>query len=242
MAAKSFAAGSAAPNETLRSRHRIWDARPECISRRQGATCGNQTDFRQASVVMGGEVLVPLVAIFCIFGLPVLALVYFRILRHRERMEMIRNGVMPSGASAKAWRSSGSASASFAARRPAPTDEESEDSARCMLRKGIMLSFIGFALTVGLSFIGLHDDGWVPGPWLLGGLIPMFIGIAQVCIAMLSGATLGAPNRPEQTYYGSMPPPSGPPGPPPNFDTSYTYRPGSTQELRPPSAPPERRS
>jgi hypothetical protein len=29
-----------------------------------------------------------------------------------------------------------------------------------------------------------------PGPWVLGGLIPTFVGIAQIIIALISGATI----------------------------------------------------
>ncbi|MBD5654957.1 MAG: hypothetical protein IAI50_07215 [Candidatus Eremiobacteraeota bacterium] len=193
---------------------------------------------------MDPEVLIPLAAIFCLFGLPVLAFISFRVLAHRERMEMIRNGVVPSGPAPKEWRR---AAQSATVRTPtsAAADQETADSAQCTLRKGITLSFIGFALTLGLSFIGFSDDKWSPGPWLLGGLIPMFVGLAQVTIALISGATLGQlGRRPEpQTYYGAPPPP--PPaqsGPMPDFESSYTYRSGMTQELRPPTSPPERRS
>jgi hypothetical protein len=42
---------------------------------------------------------------------------------------------------------------------------------------------IGLALLTGLSFIGYHNHGRAfgaptiePGPWLLGGLIPTFVG------------------------------------------------------------------
>ena len=56
------------------------------------------------------------------------------------------------------------------------------------LRKGIMTTFIGVALLIGLSFIGYRDGTWIPGPWLLGGLIPMFVGLAQVIGALLAGA------------------------------------------------------
>jgi hypothetical protein len=93
---------------------------------------------------------------------------------------------------------------------------------------------------MGLSFIGVHDDGvgWSfhPGPWLLGGLIPMFIGISQVIIAVLSGAVIGGPryaNGPPPNIYGVPSPP--PAGAPPNYSGSYTYRPGAAQELRKPN-------
>jgi hypothetical protein len=185
----------------------------------------------------GVEVLVPIVAIFCIFGAPVLAFVVFRVLAHRERMEMIRHGVAP-GSASRDWKTV----RPVAAPPPpqAQTPDENCDDPQKMLRKGIVLSFIGLALVTGLSFIGMHDNGtgyvFHPGPWLLGGLIPLFVGLAQVIIALLSGATLGPPR------YATAPPPNiyGVPTPPPQagaaptYEGSYTYRPGPTQELRKP--------
>ncbi|MGH7683346.1 MAG: hypothetical protein ACREMT_03285, partial [Vulcanimicrobiaceae bacterium] len=103
------------------------------------------------------------------------------------------------------------------------------------LRRGIGTTCIGVALLIGLSFIGYSGDGTFRlGPWLLGGLIPMFVGIAQIVNAMIAGATFpgarmtgtGVPPPPP----GAQPPPSGP----------YTYRPGSTEELprtKPPQVP-----
>lgn len=187
----------------------------------------------------GADVIVPLAGIFCLFGLPVLAFVMFRLLAHRERMEMIRNGLTPGTPAAREWK----AAATPQPVRPiAPDAALSADSAHVTLRKGITLTFIGFAITLGLSFIGFHDDGWRPGPWLLGGLVPMFVGLAQIIIALLSGASLGLPRQAQQPYYGAPPPQPPPAGAAPTFDSSYTYRPGSTQELRPPASPPERRS
>ena len=176
--------------------------------------------------------LVPLFGIFCVFGLPIIAWTFFRVLAHRERMAMIQHGVPP-GASG----------------RPMPNAKalREPESAQVTLMKGIRLAFIGFAVTIGLSFIGYHGDGmWHPGPWLLGGLIPLFIGIAQILIALISGATFGpnfTPGRGAGAYTSSF---GAPPEPPPSsnpttFDGSYTYRPGSTEQLRPPSQPPERR-
>lgn len=83
------------------------------------------------------------------------------------------------------------------------------DSAQYSLSKGIKTAMVGVALFIGLGFIGYHSgDGPFgsasihPGPWLLGGLIPMFVGIAQIITALMSGAQFGM--RPRQ-----MPPNSG---------------------------------
>jgi hypothetical protein len=177
--------------------------------------------------------VVALFGIFCAFGLPVLAFTFFRVLKHRERMAMIQNGLAPGPLPRGAAQTQ-------PFREPVP--------AQVMLAKGIRLTCIGFALTLGLSFIGVHGGYWEPGPWLLGGLIPLFIGIAQVLTALVSGATLGPnftrPQGPVPPYPSSFgpPPPQAPPAPgPATFDGPYTYRPGSTEQLRPPSSPPERR-
>ncbi len=180
-------------------------------------------------------ILVPLFGIFFVFGAPVLAFVIFRVLAHRERIEMIRHGVAP-GFAQRDWKAARAATP--AGPLAQPEDETCADPRR-MLRKGITLTFIGLALLTGLSFIGMHDNGtgytFHPGPWLLGGLIPMFIGMAQVIIALLSGATLAPSNYaagPPPNLYGVPTPP--PAGAPPTYESSYTYRPGATQELRKP--------
>ena len=202
-------------------------------------------------VGFGENVIVPLFGIFCAFALPVLAFVFFRVLKHRERLEMIRHGFDPGtrfpknvrGAVASSNFDGGARSVSIY------TDE----AAQTTLRKGITLTFIGLAITIGLSFIGYHSEPsgplpglvptttWEPGPWLLGGLVPMFVGLAQVVIALLSGATL----RPRSAAPSSDSAERATPTSPSDnvtYDGPYTYRPGDTQELRPPKTPPERRS
>ncbi len=206
---------------------------------------------------------VAFLAVFGIFILPVAGWIIVRYLAHRERMEMIRHGIAPpGGVRGRDWR----ASQTFgtpgmpnvpnmpgpaAAKKSCDDDDFSLAAQRIVLRRGIRLTFIGFALTIGLSFIGYSDGPlgpmWHPGPWLLGGLIPLFIGLSQVTSAMLAGATLGpemygpGPGQPfPDPPFKAPPPPFG--GPPPTYDSSYTYRPGDAQELRPPTPPPERRS
>ena len=171
---------------------------------------------------------------FFLFGFPLLAWIVFRYLAHRERMEMIRHGMAPG---------------TKLPRRPVqPGDYTSPTysaaDAHLTLRKGIRLTAIGMAMTIGLSFIGFRHDEMHLGPWLLGGLIPLFIGLAQVVIALLSGATLrpGPGWEPQAPGYHAEPArPGGAATASPSYDTSYTYRPGGAQELRPPGTPPERR-
>jgi len=190
--------------------------------------------------------VVAVVGIVFLFGVPMLVWMLSRVLKHRERMEMIRAGMplpgkMGSGAS---FRATVNQTDPLRRSSSGPELDYSPAAAQVALRKAIVLTCVGFALLIGLSFIGFGDGwNWRPGPWLLGGLIPMFIGIAQIIIALMSGAVF--------LPYGQLQPPQPPPssfGPPPaagavppTYDTSYTYRPGATQELRPPSPPPERR-
>jgi hypothetical protein len=188
---------------------------------------------------------IPVLGIFCVFGLPMIALILSRMMKHRERMEMLRMGMVPppNGRGWNANRFTGP----VAAPAPPPVGYqpyEDPDSAQCTLRRGIVTTMVGFALLIGLSFIGYHGgDGPFspatvrPGPWLLGGLIPMFVGIAQIIIALMSGAVFGFRIAP--------PPPRGPLGPPPPTQRSYgTAQPGEPgpryEQLARPVPPPDR--
>jgi len=204
-------------------------------------------------------------AVFGIFILPVAGWIIVRYLAHRERMEMIRNGITPppGRSTGREWRNTQNFGAPgmpnmphmpgpATAKKSCDEDDFSLAAQRIVLRRGIRLTFVGLALTIGLSFFGYSDGplgpSWHPGVWLLGGLIPMFIGLSQITSAMLAGATLGpamygpGPGAPFPGPPFNTPPPPPPfGGPPPTYDSSYTYRPGDAQELRPPTPPPERR-
>ena len=185
------------------------------------------------------EVLVPIFAIMFLFGAPVAAFIISRVLKHQERIEMIRHGLIPGAEGGM------HAPPPFGPRTPAAPPPPYAMSypefaaAQIQLRKGLRVALIGFAILIGLYFIDVNH----PGPWLLGGLIPMFVGIAQIIVAMLSGARFGPPVYPQQGVAPPPPdpgrPPSPPPPPPPG--NSYAYRPGSTVELEPPAGPPDRR-
>lgn len=185
-----------------------------------------------------GEGLVALAAIFFIFGAPVLAWTYFRVLSHQERMAMIQHGIDPASLGKRNWQAANPANA---AARETSGMNYGDASAQSALRRGLVLASVGFALTLGLSFIGYHEGPYGsylrPGPWLIGGLVPLFIGLAQVMIAMLSGAQLHFGPRPQQPISMGSPIPPGAPAAP-TYEGSYTYRPGGTQELRPPTPPP----
>ncbi|HBN09014.1 MAG TPA: hypothetical protein DD435_10330 [Cyanobacteria bacterium UBA8530] len=60
------------------------------------------------------------------------------------------------------------------------------DSSR--LERALTLTGIGLALTIGLGFIGF-------GPWLLGGLIPLFIGLSRLLALLISR---GSPEKADE--------------------------------------------
>ncbi len=197
--------------------------------------------------------LIPLVAIVFIFGAPIAAFIVSRILAHQERMEMLRRGITPPLSPREMRRASkyGWNPGAMAAGPPANqyNYEGGDYYAQRQLRKGIQVAFIGFALLVGLGFIGYHGDGrYVYGPWLLGGLIPMFVGIAQIVGAVLSGATFAPPTSRDRlgpTMPGSSGPAPGPgvsSGSMPPGPTYGGWRPGPTPEIEKPASPPDYRA
>jgi hypothetical protein len=194
--------------------------------------------------------LIPLFAIFFIFGAPVTAWIISRVLAHQERMEMLRRGIVPppnAREMRKAMKYGWTPGATPPGAVPNQYYYATDFYAQQQLRRGIQVAFIGFALLVGLGFIGYRGDGqYVYGPWLLGGLIPMFVGIAQIIGAVLSGATFG-PSAARQSLgsaesagpsaaQGSSTGSSTPPGP-----TYGGWRPGSMPEIEKPASPPDYR-
>ena len=193
------------------------------------------------------EVIVPIAAFFFIFGLPILAFVFFRVMAHRERMAMIYSGIAPAP---------GAKSTNGAYPKMPKANEGTNGSPQVMLRRGIRLTAIGVALSIGLSFVG-HSESvinsvsvstWYPGPWLLFGLVPLCIGLSQITIALISGASLRPPTgaytqaEPTMQREGAFTTAAGPTTPTyATYDASYTYRPDGTSELRSPTSPPERR-
>ncbi len=122
-----------------------------------------------------------------------------------------------------------------------------EDDPQRALYRGIRTAFVGLAIFIGLSFIGgtPGSTSFHGGAWLLGGLIPMFVGIAQVIVALLSGAVLPGVVSENATRYG---PPPGAPQPPPSAGFGAQGSPWSGQsggsrfeELSKPINPPDLR-
>ena len=201
------------------------------------------------------EVWVPILGMLFVFGFPVAAYVVNRVLKHQERMELLRRGIIPppdfgNRRAYKAWEQSGgqwqTAPPPVSPVPPAGWTAPEDDPQRA-LYKGIRIAFIGFAILIGLSFLGgtPGTSDFHAGPWLLGGLIPMFVGIAQVIIALLSGAQLPGV-QPHTTFIPppQPPPPSGP-QPPPGYGTAtpppWAEQPGRTrfEELSKPPPPPD---
>ena len=190
--------------------------------------------------------MVSLFAILILFGLPVVAFIVHRVLKHQEKIEMIKHGFVPGPATAAPFTNTKTFTQAQQAWAPPPAGDpvsmyayQMQVAAQNQLRKGVTIALIGLALFIGLSFI---DPGH-PGPWLLGGLIPMFVGIAQMINALMAGARFGSPMTGPAPYQASAPPP--PPGqmnqPRDVTPGPYAYRPGATTELEPPASPPDRR-
>jgi len=199
--------------------------------------------------------IIPLFAIFFIFGAPVTAWIISRVLAHQERIEMIRNGYMPppdprAMRNASKWQAGAMPPPPPSGPVP-PIVQPYTDNfyAQSQMRKGIMVTCIGFAILIGLSFIGSRGDGtFQGGPWLLGGLIPMFVGVAQIINAVLNGAQLpriGSHPGGQSTSFGprpmSGPGPGAPPPQPPPAGPYAGWRPGPTPEIEKPAQPPDPR-
>jgi len=68
------------------------------------------------------------------------------------------------------------------------TKPESKSNKR-LLRWGIVVTAIGFALTIGLYTIGFTSADNYPlhlGPWMLGGFVPLFLGIGLILLHYLT--------------------------------------------------------
>jgi len=56
-------------------------------------------------------------------------------------------------------------------------------SGKGLLRWGMLVTALGFALTIGLYFIGFGSADIYPlhlGPWMLGGFVPLFLGLGLI--------------------------------------------------------------
>jgi len=58
-----------------------------------------------------------------------------------------------------------------------------------LLRWGIIIASLGLALSLGLYFIGFNSPNDYPlhlGPWMLGGFVPLFLGLGLVLLHYLT--------------------------------------------------------
>lgn len=189
--------------------------------------------------------------VLMVIGMPIAYGVINRLLAHRERIEMIQHGITPPP-DPRVIRRMGRHGvfdpSAFTYAPPGAPPGPAYDpyayarfQANKTLRSGVVLTMVGFALLIGLSFIRGHF-----GPWLLGGLIPMFVGLAQVILAILSGAQFGlpAPDDPHRSTGNSWDATGAPQAP---FGKTaagvpagpFGWRPGPTTELEPPVPPPD---
>ena len=62
-------------------------------------------------------------------------------------------------------------------------------SGKGLLRWGIVITSLGLALTIGLYLIGFASAENYPlhlGPWMLGGFVPLFLGLGLVLLHYLT--------------------------------------------------------
>ena len=67
--------------------------------------------------------------------------------------------------------------------------EKKAGSGKGLLRWGIIITALGFALSLGLYTIGFDTGGNYPlhlGPWMLGGFVPLFLGLGLVLLHYLT--------------------------------------------------------
>jgi len=69
------------------------------------------------------------------------------------------------------------------------TRPEQKTGRSTLLRWGIVITALGFALSVGLYPIGFSSGKIYPfhlGPWMLGGFVPLFLGLGLVLLHFLT--------------------------------------------------------
>jgi len=97
-----------------------------------------------------------------IFSIPFGFFAYIRYLRYKETIALAERGLL----------------------RPSENK-----NGRGTLRWGVVLTFVGFALVLGLLPVGFLIDSGASmplGPWLLLGCLPMFFGMALLVIYALT--------------------------------------------------------
>ena len=63
------------------------------------------------------------------------------------------------------------------------TRPETKTGTKGLLRWGILVTALGLALSLGLYFVGFASAQNYPfhlGPWMLGGFVPLFLGLGLI--------------------------------------------------------------
>ncbi|MBE0669654.1 MAG: hypothetical protein IH588_03625 [Anaerolineales bacterium] len=66
---------------------------------------------------------------------------------------------------------------------------ESKSGKKGLLRWGIVIAALGFALSLGLYPLGFDSGNNYPlhlGPWMLGGFVPLFLGLGLILLHYLT--------------------------------------------------------
>jgi sterol desaturase/sphingolipid hydroxylase (fatty acid hydroxylase superfamily) len=69
------------------------------------------------------------------------------------------------------------------------TRPEQANNNKGVLRWGILVTALGLALSLGLYFAGFGSAESYPlhlGPWMLGGFVPLFLGLSLLLIHLLT--------------------------------------------------------
>ena len=69
------------------------------------------------------------------------------------------------------------------------TRPENRSGKKGLLRWGIVISALGFALSLGLYPLGFDSGNNYPlhlGPWMLGGFVPLFLGLGLILLHYLT--------------------------------------------------------
>ena len=69
------------------------------------------------------------------------------------------------------------------------TRPENKSGKKGLLRLGIVISALGFALSLGLYPLGFDSGNNYPlhlGPWMLGGFVPLFLGLGLILFHYLT--------------------------------------------------------
>ena len=106
------------------------------------------------------EILAVGLAATAFFGVVLGFIALMRWLRYKETIELAQQGLLHPRQEARATR-----------------------RMNRTRRSGIITAAVGAAMTFGLGTIGLEPGMPLLGPWLLGGLIPLSIGIGLIAIS-----------------------------------------------------------